>query len=78
MKFRFNREEVRNSEKRERQVNHLTLAPGELGQHKLAILVPFRDRFEELMDFVPYLSEFLLRQGKPYKLVILNQVDNYR
>ncbi|XP_076460967.1 beta-1,4-galactosyltransferase 7-like isoform X2 [Babylonia areolata] len=46
--------------------------------HKVAVLVPFRDRFEELMEFVPYLSIFLRQQSKPYKIFVLNQVDNYR
>lgn len=46
--------------------------------HKMAVLVPFRDRFEELMEFVPYLSQFLRQQGKRYKIFVLNQVDNYR
>ncbi|PVD30875.1 hypothetical protein C0Q70_10150 [Pomacea canaliculata] len=46
--------------------------------HRLAVLVPFRDRFEELMEFVPHLSSFLTNQNKQHKIVILNQVDKYR
>ncbi|KAL8567965.1 hypothetical protein ACOMHN_029140 [Nucella lapillus] len=46
--------------------------------HKVAVLVPFRDRFEELMEFVPYLSQFLRQQNKPHRIFVLNQVDNYR
>ncbi|KAL1400930.1 hypothetical protein pipiens_002018 [Culex pipiens pipiens] len=35
---------------------------------KLAILVPFRDRFDELLRFVPHISAFLdKQQGIPYK-----------
>lgn len=48
------------------------------GQHKMAVLVPFRDRFEELMEFVPNLSSFLQQQGKHFKIFVINQVDNYR
>ena len=31
------------------------------GGHKLCILVPFKDRFEELLEFAPYISSFLTR-----------------
>eukprot|EP00095_Tigriopus_kingsejongensis_P010450 snap_masked-scaffold918_size81203-processed-gene-0.2 protein:Tk10450 transcript:snap_masked-scaffold918_size81203-processed-gene-0.2-mRNA-1 annotation:"beta- -galactosyltransferase" len=46
--------------------------------HKLCVLVPFRDRFDELTDFVPHLSDFLNRQGIRFEMFILNQVDEYR
>lgn len=45
---------------------------------RVAVLVPFRDRFEELLEFVPYLSSFLTQQGTRHKIYVLNQVDNYR
>lgn len=49
------------------------------GSHKLAILVPFRDRFDELVFFVPNLSKFLNEQGiKLFNIYILNQTRRYR
>ncbi|EFN82787.1 beta-1,4-galactosyltransferase 7 [Harpegnathos saltator] len=47
-------------------------------QHQLAILVPFRDRFEELLMFVPHMQKFLDKQDINYHIFILNQVDRYR
>ncbi|XP_063233017.1 beta-1,4-galactosyltransferase 7 isoform X2 [Bacillus rossius redtenbacheri] len=47
-------------------------------QHKLAVLVPFRDRFDELLEFVPHIHNFLKRQGINHQIYVLNQVDNYR
>ena len=35
----------------------------ESSQHKLCIIVPFRDRFEELLEFAPYMKNFLRLQG---------------
>ncbi|KAK6178031.1 hypothetical protein SNE40_012870 [Patella caerulea] len=46
--------------------------------HKLAVLVPFRDRFEELMDFVPHMTKFLNAQKVRHKIFAINQIDNYR
>ncbi|XP_055313598.1 beta-1,4-galactosyltransferase 7 [Sitodiplosis mosellana] len=45
---------------------------------KLAILVPFRDRFDELLQFAPHMMKFLDRQAIPHHIFILNQVDRYR
>lgn len=47
-------------------------------KHNLAVLVPFRDRFDELIDFVPHLHKFLNRQLIKHHIFILNQVDKYR
>lgn len=44
----------------------------------MAVLVPYRERFEELLEFVPYLSNFLNKQNIDYNIFILNQVDQYR
>lgn len=44
------------------------------GKHKLAILVPFRDRFEELLQFVPHMHKFLSLQRIDFRIYILNQV----
>uniref|UniRef100_A0A915KKB9 Beta-1,4-galactosyltransferase 7 n=1 Tax=Romanomermis culicivorax TaxID=13658 RepID=A0A915KKB9_ROMCU len=46
--------------------------------HKLCVLVPFRDRFDELLIFAPYMHQFLLDQAIDHEILIVNQVDNYR
>lgn len=46
--------------------------------HRLAVLVPFRDRFEELLIFAPYIHKFLSDQNVNHDIFILNQVDRYR
>jgi len=46
--------------------------------YKLAVLVPFRDRFEELLIFAPYIHNFLNAQRINHHIFILNQVDDYR
>lgn len=48
------------------------------GGHRLAIVVPFRDRFDELKKFVPHMSEFLRLKSIDYKIYIINQIDEYR
>lgn len=45
---------------------------------KLAILVPFRDRFDELLRFVPHISAFLDKQQVPFHIFVLNQHDRFR
>ncbi|XP_071099414.1 beta-1,4-galactosyltransferase 7-like [Haliotis cracherodii] len=47
-------------------------------KHTLAIVVPLRDRFEELMEFVPHMHSFLNNQSVRHKIYVVNQVDNYR
>lgn len=47
-------------------------------EHKLAIVVPFRDRFDELMLFVPHISKFLQLKSIDFKIFIINQIDEYR
>lgn len=44
----------------------------------LAVIVPFRDRFDELLEFVPHMTAFLNRQGISHRFYIVNQQDNYR
>ncbi|XP_055678279.1 beta-1,4-galactosyltransferase 7 [Lutzomyia longipalpis] len=51
---------------------------GVSGRKRLAVLVPFRDRFEELLQFAPYMTEFLNRQKVLHKIFVLNQVDRFR
>lgn len=48
------------------------------GPHKLAILVPFRDRFEELMEFVPFMQKYLSRQKVRHHIFVINQMDSHR
>uniref|UniRef100_A0A8D0GLS0 Beta-1,4-galactosyltransferase n=1 Tax=Sphenodon punctatus TaxID=8508 RepID=A0A8D0GLS0_SPHPU len=48
------------------------------GPHRLAVLVPFRERFEELLAFVPHMHRFLSRKRIRHHIFVLNQVDHYR
>ncbi|KAH9500049.1 Beta-1,4-galactosyltransferase 7 [Bulinus truncatus] len=50
----------------------------ESGGHKMCIIVPFRDRFEELLEFTPYMRTFLEKQNVNHKLIVVNQMDKYR
>lgn len=45
---------------------------------KLALIVPFRDRFEELLQFVPHMNRFLNDQQIPHHIFIVNQADRFR
>lgn len=47
-------------------------------EHRLAVLVPFRDRFEELLIFVPHIHQFLDKQNIDYHIFVLNQMDRFR
>lgn len=40
--------------------------------------MPFRDRFEELLQFAPHMNTFLTDQHVPHQIFVLNQVDRYR
>lgn len=55
-----------------------TVHGGRRNKPKLAILVPFRDRFDELLQFAPHMQKFLQQQGIPHHIFVLNQVDRYR
>jgi xylosylprotein 4-beta-galactosyltransferase len=46
--------------------------------HQLAVVVPFRDRFEELLEFVPHMYQFLNRQRLQHQIWVINQVDKHR
>lgn len=48
------------------------------GPHKMAIIVPFRERFEELLIFVPYMHAFLNKKKIRHKILVINQVDHLR
>lgn len=48
------------------------------GPHKMAVIVPFRDRLEELLEFAPYVHNYLTKKKVRHKIFIVNQVDNLR
>lgn len=45
---------------------------------KLAIIVPFRDRFDELLKFAPHMTAFLKKQNIPNHIFVINQADRFR
>ena len=45
---------------------------------RLAVLIPHKDRFRELVEIVPYLSDFLMLQKIPFTIWVLNQIDTHR
>ena len=47
-------------------------------RHKLCLIVPFRSRFEELLRFVPHMSEFLSRKRIRHSIFVVNQADALR
>lgn len=42
------------------------------------MVVPFRDRFEELLQFATHMEQFLDAQRIPHHIFVMNQVDRYR
>ncbi|MBN3296249.1 B4GT7 galactosyltransferase, partial [Amia calva] len=48
------------------------------GPHRMALLIPFRERFEELLVFVPYMHAYLNNKKIRHKILVINQVDHYR
>lgn len=46
--------------------------------HQLAVIVPFRDRYEEMIQFVPHIHQFLNRQNVRHKILVINQADKHR
>lgn len=46
--------------------------------HQLAVVVPFRNRFEELLEFAPHIHRFLLRQNVQHQIWVINQADKHR
>lgn len=48
------------------------------GPHKLAVIVPYRDRLEELLEFAPHLHEYLVKKKVKHKIIVVNQVDTLR
>ena len=59
--------------------NHYQRPAGGTVAHKLCLLVPFRDRFEELTDFVPQITDFLESQNVfDTEIFVVNQDDDLR
>jgi len=56
----------------------LVRADNEGQGHRLCLIVPFKDRYEELMEFAPYISAFLGRQGVEHEVWVVNQADQWR
>lgn len=52
--------------------------PAPAADHRLAVLVPFRSRFDELLQFVPHMTSFLKKQALNFTIHIVNQVDELR
>jgi xylosylprotein 4-beta-galactosyltransferase len=50
----------------------------EVSKPRLAVIVPFRNRFEELIEFAPYIRDFLDDKGIPNDIIVVNQVDSHR
>lgn len=48
------------------------------GPHKLGIIVPYRNRFEELKHFVPHMKKYLKEKKVRNHIYIINQIDNHR
>lgn len=48
------------------------------GPHQLGVVVPYRDRFEELLKFVPHMHNYLNAKKVRHKIFIVNQVDKHR
>lgn len=47
-------------------------------EHKLCVVVPFRNRFNQLIELVPHLSRFLRKQQIRHQILVMNQVDTFR
>lgn len=49
-----------------------------LKSNKLAIIIPYKDRFEELLEFVPHIDSFLNDQDVLHEIFVINQVIRHR
>ncbi|CAO4370465.1 unnamed protein product [Caenorhabditis nigoni] len=52
--------------------------PPQVSIHKLCVIVPYRDRLEELREFSPHMSQFLHNQNVSHHILIINQTDSLR
>lgn len=46
--------------------------------HHVCILVPFRDRLDELLQFAPRVAKFLDEQKVHFSIYVINQIDTFR
>ena len=62
------------------RTNHEEARPAEdgWGPHQLGLVVPYRDRFEELLEFVPHMHNYLNAKKVRHKIIIVNQADKHR
>ena len=60
-----------------RQDNGAAQDVGE-SSHRLAVIVPFRNRHEEMYEFVPHIHQFLSRQSVRHEIWVVNQEDTHR
>lgn len=47
-------------------------------KHKLAIVVPFRDRYAELLEFAPHIHRYLKDKDVDHAIYVVNQIDDLR
>ena len=47
-----------------------------MSNHKLAIVVPYRDRREHLDIFLPHIQSFLKDKNIDYKIFVIEQSDS--
>ena len=45
-------------------------------EKKLSIVVPYRNREEHLKEFVPYMEEYLVKEGISFHIYIIHQADD--
>ena len=48
------------------------------GNHHLAIIIPFKGRFPNLVTFLPHMERFLKKQEISHTFILVSQVDIYR
>lgn len=46
--------------------------------HFLGLIVPYRDAWPELIQFLPHMYQFLSRRGTPHIIIVVNQSDSFR
>lgn len=60
------------------RVTSTAVSTEDWGEHQLAVLVPFRGRYEELLQFAPHIHKFLNRQRLRHQIWVINQQDEFR
>ena len=45
-------------------------------RHKMAVIVPFRDRYTEMLTFVPHIHKYLNAKNIDHKIFVVNQIDD--